>query len=375
MRHTPLLPAAVLSGLLLLACSGDGNGTTEPIDEAPVVVSVSPALTASSGPVGLLQDFTVTFSEAMDSASFTQETVTVSPMSGELHLRYDDGERTLWVAPDSLYPPDADLTLSLSEGATDSGGKGLEPFSMDFSTGSAECAFLGDRFEPNDDVGSPTTLPVDTVVPALSTCLEDEDFFRVTLTEGAKLTARTTITYGDSTSWGIHWLREDGERYATLGTRAISGREARYSYSFLPGSYLVKIYGHDEEPMVLYDLLVESSAPCPDDEHEDNDFRDQAASVSPGTVEDLVGCHVDADWFTFPVAAGETITVTMDLGAYEGIRRLIVYEPGNGRAIESGSGTSPTLTLSATEDGPAFITTRLWEDEIPYRLIIDVTAP
>ena len=71
-----------------------------------------------------------------------------------------------------------------------------------------ECANLGDRFEPNDLIPTATEVGLDEPVTGLSTCGEDIDYFRFTLTETMKVTARTYTTYAeDRASWSIKWWR------------------------------------------------------------------------------------------------------------------------------------------------------------------------
>jgi hypothetical protein len=308
----------------------------------------------------------------MNPATLNDQTVTIGPMGGGLFLSYDENDRRLWIAPDSLYPPDTDLTLAISAGATDLAGNGLEPFSVGFSTGSFECAFLEDRFEPNDQLSAPLQVQPDSLVVGLSTCMEDVDHFRVTLQEPAKVTATTFVTYAENESWGIHWLRENGDWYATLGTRANTGAVKSFQFTFLPGSYLLKVFGNSEEPLVLYDLLLETGEPCTDDGYEDNDFQDEAASVSPGTLAGLQGCYLDHDWFSFPVSAGQTITLSVDPGDHTGTRRLAIYEPGGTWAVETDRESLTSITLLATADGTASIYALYWAEVVPYDMTIDV---
>jgi len=355
--------------ILIQSCGGD-DGPTEPVDQPPQVSVISPA----SGTVGLLQDFTITFNEAVNPATVNASTVTVTPMTGSLYLDYDEATRTLWLAPDSLFPASETITVSVSSGVTDMAGNGLVPFSASFSTGAMECANLGDRFEPNDDVASATQVGTDELIFGLSSCGDNKDYFRFEVTETLKVTARTVITYADTVSWDIYWRRDPIGTFSTSVTTARTGEDRTYSYTFLPGTYWVETFVFEEEDMVLYDLILETGPPCLDDAYEDNDFIDQAVEVTPGTL-DLVGCHVDEDWFSVPMVTGQTITVTLDPGDYTGTRRLHVREPGGSGDSETGRETPTSVSMTATQDGLASFYAQVWDDDIPYQLTIEVIDP
>ena len=356
--------------ILIQSCGGD-DGPTEPVDQPPQVSVISPA----SGTVGLLQDFTITFNEAVNPATVNASTVTVTPMTGSLYLDYDEATRTLWLAPDSLFPASETITVSVSSGVTDMAGNGLVPFSASFSTGAMECANLGDRFEPNSLISTATEVALDEPVAGLSTCGEDIDYFRFTLTETKKVTARTYTTYADErATWNINWAREDGDYYSTKSTWSETGEEESFAHTFQPGTYWVEIFDSHEEDLVLFDLSLETGPPCADDVYEDNDFRDQAVEVQPGTM-NLVGCYVDADWFSMPMVTGQTITVSMDPGDFTGSRQLHVREPGGSGDWESGREGPAVISLTATQDGLARFYTMVWSDEIPYQLTIEVIDP
>lgn len=362
--------AGVLAPLLLLTlaagCGGDDDGPTLP-ENPPTVTSSSLASGATN--VRLLQDVLLTFSEAMDPATLNATTVTVGPGGVDLHLEYDEQTRQLWVAPLGTLPADAQLTLSVSQGAKNEEGAALEPYSLPFSTGPMTCSNLDDRFEPNDAVGDPTDLPLDVPVVALSTCGDDEDFYRVTLTERAKVFARTSVRIAEEDSWGVHWLREDGGIYATLGARANAGSDNLFGRTFEPGSYVVRVFGHDEEELVAYDFMFETREACGDDAYEDNDFLDESVGVDAGVLEGLRGCYLDADWFSVPVEAGQTVRLTIDPGTYASTTRLQIALPGGG----GGQVTNATvLEHTAAQDGVANVMAMFWGDGVTYDLTIEV---
>lgn len=364
---TPLLTLTLLAG-----CGGD-DGPTDivepPMEDPPTVESIVPG--SGTSDLGLLQDFRVSFSEAMDSSTLDASTVSMTPADGELRQIYDDETDELWIVPADPLPPDTDLTLAISDGAMDLEGESLDPFSVSFSTGPMSCENLADRMEPNPDPESATEVMLDTPILALSTCEDDEDFFRFTVDERTQVTARTTFHEADEDSWGMYWERENGDRYSTLGIFARADDDAASSYTFEPGSYFLRLFGFDEEPAIVYDLVLETGAPCEDDVHEDNDFQDQAAAVDPGILEGLRGCRVDADWYSVPVEAGQTIRLTLDPGEYNGITRLRIREPGGSQEQVNGNGET-MAEQGVTADGTAHVMSQVWNDDVIYDLTIDL---
>lgn len=375
-RFVSVMVVCVLA--LSPAGCGNDNGGTDPGDVTPPeVVSSNPQTGATD--LGLLQQFEVTFSESMDPATLNDETVSISTRGSGLHIKYDDAESSLWAAPESLHTPEANLRFTI-DGATDLAGNEITPFSIDFATGPFDCEHLADRFEPNEDVASAVHVGLDTLITSLSTCSDDIDVYSFTLEEESMVTVRTYITHDevdpeeerDNVSWAIHLLYDEGMTLSTLGTSAVTGWHAAYHYSYLPGTYYAKIFGHNDEVDVIYDLYLETGTACEDDEYEDNDFREHAALIEPGTHM-MKGCHVDSDWYKLPVEAGQTISATLNGQDAEGTRFIRLYGPGS---EYYGSETNDDNPMSGqiliTEDGDALIRTQFWSDDVDYELTLEV---
>ena len=364
----------VVPVIALTACSSDDdtNGTGPHDTQAPTVVTVAPPEGAAD--LGLLASFAVTFSEAMDKATLNAQTVTLDSGDVALELYPSLSGETLVVRPDSLLPGGRALTLALA-GAKDLAGNSIEPFTATVTTGPLDCAHLADRFEPNEEAAAAALIMLDTLYTGLATCQDDEDVFWFSVQDTLMVTARTHIVYAADDSWQIYWERHDGVTYAaTLGTGARTGETPSFHYTFLPGAYCLKLYGYHAEERILYDLELETSPPCRDDIYEDNDFDDEAATIVPGTYAGLTGCYLDADWYSFFVLTGETITLTMDTRDYTSTRRLIIREPGGGQVsgtLELSAPTS-TLSLTATGDGLARVMCMVWEDGVVYDMMITV---
>ena len=367
-----LLALLALAAVALFGCSDDEE-TTNPVDTTPPsLASVTPASGAVD--VNLLQGFTFVFDEALDPTTLNDTTVTTATRGGGLHVVPAADNLSVWVAPDSLWTPESAHQIVI-DGATDLAGNALPTVTTTFTTAALSCASLADRFEVNNDIASATTCAVDVAYPALSVCDADRDFYVFTLTEAAKVTARTDITYAEATSWQLYWQRENGDAYGTLGTTVNSGGEPSYHYSFLPGTYYLSVREAGDTEHVLYDLILETSEPCAEDAYEDNDFEDIAAPITVGLHEDLRGCYVDADWYAFAVEAGQTITLTVTSDPYEGFdhRRLRIREPGGQMVSYDGSANPATTSVVAAASGTATAMARFWVDDVVYDMEIALT--
>ncbi|MFB3910040.1 MAG: Ig-like domain-containing protein [Candidatus Eisenbacteria bacterium] len=371
-----VLPAIwIAAALVFLACSEDDSKSTEPPPAdttPPALLSFDPAQGASG--VSLLQSFTLVFSEGLDPASVGAESVTLGDPIVPTRRVLSVSGRMLTVWPDSLLPADRSLTLHVA-GVTDSAGNAAAPFDLIVTTGPYDCDHLADRFEPNEDSSAATVLEPDTLYLGLATCLGDVDTYRFTLESAARVTVRTPIAYANDESWMIYWSRGNGhDYYATLGTSANTGETESFSYTFLPGTYEVDIWGYDEEPLVLYDLILETSEPCPDDEYEDNDFEDMATPISLGEHTGLRGCYLDTDWYAVPVVAGQSLIFRIDPGeVYKGTRRIYLLEPGGQRSSVTAHDEQVTSdTLAVTADGTAKVGCLYWLGEgLDYDMTIE----
>ncbi|MBD3336015.1 MAG: hypothetical protein GF355_10925 [Candidatus Eisenbacteria bacterium] len=372
-----------VAAFMAAGCSDeDSEAPYTPRDTiAPTVDTVAPPRNANN--VKLQDPVMVLFSEAMDKATLNANTVAVgaraqkfsggSPASPQSHvpLQYFpslNGD-SLIALPDSLFPPEQELVLTIA-GATDLAGNQVEPYTTTFTTGPFDCEHLADRMEPNDEVNLGTDLALDSAYTSLSTCSGDVDFYEITLRDTFKLTARTEIVHADRDLWEIAWARSDSVYYATLLTTIQTGDDASFHRTFTPGLYYLQVHGPDSEEMILYDLTVESSDPCPDDDYEENDFQEDAYELEQdGILAGLTGCYLDADWFMIEVMEGTDITLEVDTGAFLGMRELQIIEPGGGEAADSWEGVSSSqIGLTATEDGTAYIMTMMYADDVEYSL-------
>ena len=375
MRARELVPVLLVAAVCgLLGCGGDGDPGAAFDTTAPQVATVTPA--AGAVDVGLLSPLALTFSEPMDPATLGGLVVADGAQDLLFVADYDAASRTLTALPVGCWTPDASLTLGLAD-ATDLAGNVLAPFTAGFDTGDDACANLADRFEPDDDTASAADVAID-LYPALSTCGDDEDFYRITLTDTLKVSARTTIASAGNVTWNIHWVREDMAQYATRSTSIVDGETVDFPFTFYPGTYYLQLYGPVAGDPVLYDLTFATADPCRDDVYEDNDFQDEAAAVEPGLHEGLTACYLDADWYAFPVTDGQTIHFGVEHGGPTGtrLRRLRILEPGGLDVVQVFTvEPDAAVSLTATADGEAQVMVMFWDDAIEYSMTIGVEGP
>ncbi len=365
---------------ICLSCGGrdrveDETGPGDTV--APTVVSTTPAANATD--VGLAVPITVTFSEAMDPATLTSATIVLTGQGSHGRVDYDATTFTATVTLDTLLTENLWYTLLVTQGATDAAGNGAESFSRSFQTGAFDCAHIADPLEPNNIAASATPVSVGKVRRSLTVCDADKDIYRFNVDLASKIKVSTPIhdasaDSNDYPGWQIHYMRENGEYYATLGTSARPGETQSYSYTFLPGTYFVEIYssyGLDPGEYVLYDLDVTAGDPCGDDAFEDNDFRDMATPLTTGLHMGLRGCEVDQDCYAIAMTAGQTLILTLDATIPEGAwahRRVELFPPSGEVARSEGTDNPVVLEVTSETDGQAVIEVRFWVDNVDYSL-------
>ncbi len=124
----------------------------------------------------------------------------------------------------------------------------------------------------------------------------------------------------------------------------------------------------------IYDLTLETSAPCQDDAYEDNDVPSEAVPIGAGLHEGLLGCYMDQDYFAIEVTTGQTLTVTMNGVSPSGEGRGLHLWGPDGTSENSYGATNPrTVSATATED-ITYNVNAYWRDEaIEYTLEVSLT--
>jgi hypothetical protein len=370
MRRSLALLLVGAIGLALASCSSsDSSG---PDTTPPTVTAWS--IDEGATDVGLITPVAVTFSEDMDASTITDTTIFAEGRAPRGYVEYDESSRTATYLPDTLYAQQVWHALVI-DGPTDESGNPLERDSLSFQTGMLDCAHLQDYLEPNGDWSSAADVELDRMYRTLAVCEDDEDYYAFTLSDTRKVTVSNRFVRANSTMWRIHFVRNDGANYTQLTTMsAQTGNETRFSFTFLPGTYLVRLLAPEEPDYVLYDMELETSAPCVDDAYEDNDFLDEAAPLTIGETYDLTACMLDSDVFSFNATAGQTITLSItQAGGGTAYSSLYIQGPsGSAIASHASADNAPTLQGVAETTGEHYVQARFWQDGVEYQLLVEI---
>jgi hypothetical protein len=369
---------ALFLAVMIVGCGEDGGsgGETNP----PNVTQTYPEAGATD--VNLNTLVRVWFDTALDEATIDSAAFYLDGARTR-RLEYDPSERMITLYLDTLLVAETAYTAVVKSSVRSSkGAPMLADVDFAFTTGPMDCAHLEDYCEPNDDFTTATPIELDTVYPVLSSCGGSEryDYFKFDVETTSKVRAVARCVYLDTTSvvWFTRfWRGEDYECGWSSGWVS-SGEERSYYFTFLPGTYYVEVRKYSEDHhFVAYDFEVLSLSPCEDDEYEDNDFIDEATPVTPGTITNLRGCHVDKDMFSIHLDTGQTLTATAtqvtDLTV---TRRMIIYNPAGEAKIDTtfnAQGVPVTRSWTAQDDGTHYFEVRWWSDGIIYNLDVDVT--
>jgi hypothetical protein len=127
--------------------------------------------------------------------------------------------------------------------------------------------------------------------------------------------------------------------------------------------------------LATYNITLETSAPCPDDDYEDNDFMWEAKDISEGTY-DLYGCYDDTDYFRVTLGDGQTLEATISqVPAGNSSRRLRIADSANNLLQEATGTEDPmTVTWGPVEAGDYLVVADWWRTTA-YTLQVDFTGP
>jgi methionine-rich copper-binding protein CopC len=378
LRHFLLIIGLIALTLCFLTGCGDDGGVGNG-GSPPTIILTSPADGATD--VSLNTTVSVSFSEPMDRSSLDSIYVVGAPSHD---TEYDDAENKVTIHLENILEAGTTYRVRITSDVMDEDGDRVAGGSeFSFTTGPLDCDHLDDAFEPNHDVGSAVQVELDREYRMLKSCGAEErrDYFAFTLTDTAKVTAISYLSYADTSrvSWNIYWLNAQDDDYSTLGTSFRDDKlQCSYHYTFLPGTYYVMMgKSYIDHHFVVYHFRLETSSPCEEDPYEDNDFIEDAAPITPGLWEGLRGCHVDADYYTLDLTAGQTLTVTAsEVTSFGGTRRMKIYSPGYYERTRHTSQDEPAVeSWTATEDGPHYFMIQYWVDGVVYDLDIEVTGP
>ena len=265
-------------------------------------------------------------------------------------------------------------------------------FSVNRSGGGGGGGDVGDRFEPNDSLGSATSLGVvqgETRYTNLSLhTSSDEDHFRFTLNGTGRVTLRME-EIGDTTSRAAFQFIYDsaGNRLdqADYNLSIVAGRSLRFD-GVAGETYIYRVRGADAG--FQYDLEVDAPfAGRPPDRFEMNDSVSAATplgTISEWTLIDNLTLHDqdDTDYFNFHIPhagsgnVGVFITDTAADPEYTAASVLLLHE-GEFRYIDPAFRESNYTQFALDGLAPGHYRLRVTaiDDSAAYEILIDPPPP
>jgi len=364
----------LVTGACLLVCLGCGDdGGTDVEITRPTVTETSPQDGATG--VGMVPLVTVSFSEEMDAPSLAG--IGVNGIVTH-HVDYDTlGNRaTVYVSEPLAGETAYEVTVPASVKDAEGHSLGTD-YTFGFTTGTLDCENAADYLEPNDATNQTSHVAIPCTLPVLSSCgaAERRDYFSFTLDEAKTVTFRVQRAGGGPpVPWSTTFSRGVYQIFANSDSLRADEEVGDY-FSFLPGTYTLRAGKQNEdEEIVFYSFTIETSAPCPDDAYEDNDFSFEAAPIGPGEYTDLISCYMDLDYYSIDLTAGETLTVTAEnlgAGVLEG--GVYIYDPDNTRVARDYGTHNPLSTLwTAAEDGTYILLVSWPMGEVEYSMTVEV---
>jgi len=168
-----------------------------------------------------------------------------------------------------------------------------------------------DIYEPNDTPATPSRITA-SEIPGLRACPGDADFFGLSMNVGDTLTWQAAFDDANG-DIDLRLLDPAGSTVATATTT--TDNETVTWTARTAGLHVLRVelvgdsgasVGNDYS---LNGSLVPATSGCADDPQEDNDSESEASPLSDATGP-LRVCPFDRDFFSAPVAAGQTLRIT-----------------------------------------------------------------
>jgi len=362
--------------VLAAGCSDNGGGGTD--TNNPAVVATYPQ--AGAVDINLNPLIQVWFDQRMDEATLDSASCHVAGAVTD-RLEYDGAEKAVQLYLRELLAPETEYEIILSSTVTNEAGDPLTgDTSFAFTTGPMDCEHLEDYLEPNNTIDEPADVELVTAYPLLSSCSsDDEDYFRFDLLDTALVTARIENVYSEDAQpmFHIRFKRATDESYTWFTGWFEEGGSLNHRFTFLPGTYYLYTYNTSgEDRAVVYNLILQLSAPCMDDSLEDNDFIDEASPIGAGLTEGLRGCYRDRDCYSIHLETGQILAVTLDQDPDIGSQLVLEILGPAGSTLAGGiyHENPAVLSWAATQDTTHYIAATYWDNNVTYTIETDVMS-
>ncbi len=197
-----------------------------------------------------------------------------------------------------------------------------------------EC--LDDYLEENDTMDN-AKFVLDGDYENLNLCVGDEDWYENYMFAGESLIVNLSFVYADG-DLDMDVYNEDGDLLATANSTD-DGEHISVSID-ADGSYFVRVYPYDQDSN-SYSMIIAYGEACQDDLYEPNDDMEHASEVGAETINSLVLCGNNLDWFAVTLAAPGDLLASIDFTHADGDLDLYLY---------SSDGTMIDYSTSTTDD-------------------------
>lgn len=248
------------------------------------------------------------------------------------------------------------------------------------------CSKEDDAFEPNNGPADAKPLPQDPqtgqVKQALRLCPGDGDWFTLPLPEGARVTAKVSVSSPDdgpapTTKPAFDLYEPDGQ--APVAGNAIEGETLKSGPIGATGEYRLGLTNPSDDEALPYELEVTVLPKCDtlEDAYEPNDAFDAARDLTPGPHENLRVCPGDEDLYRVALKAGESLVALVDAQVVSGTPMLQLVgadlKPLSGMAAKDGKALAVAFDPG---EGPIFVRVFAGPDgEAGYTLTLVVLPP
>lgn len=248
------------------------------------------------------------------------------------------------------------------------------------------CSKEDDAFEPNDGPSDAKPLPQDPqtgqIKQALRLCPGDGDWFALPLPEGARVTAKVSVSSpadgpAPTAKPAFDLYEPDGQ--APVAGSTIEGETLKSGPIAATGEYRLGLTNPSDDEALPYELEVSVLPKCDtlEDAYEPNDAFDAARDLTPGPHENLRVCPGDEDLYRVALKAGESLVALIDAQVVTGTPMLQLVgadlKPLSGMAAKEGKALAVAFDPG---EGPVFVRVFAGPDgEAGYTLTVVVMPP
>ena len=227
-----------------------------------------------------------------------------------------------------------------------------------------------DSYEDNDEPATAWAINFPAVNqtedhPSLVICRNDDDWYKIDVPAGAKITVRLFFTHVSGGDLDMRLYDNEADALSGYGsvdssTSGSDNEEVEHT-AVVDSTYYVQVYGYNNGENT-YSMQIEHGeagvSPCsPDDAYEENDAWTTATPITLPAVgntdlyQDMVLCSDDEDWFAIEVPAGEGVTVRINFVDADGDLEMRLYDDTQTQLDYSTSASSDVEEVSWTRVG------------------------